>query len=151
MYKFSVLISNDLWFLKRRALYLTRALTIWELSEASRACLSQRAQGIQTYSGYLKGNISSHGKWLSQSFRWMPVGSRRGPSGPPADIKWKHRSAASLSLPRIHLIFAQIDIAKELCLCGSALFFPPFFFYVPEIPRKKAAYVCATEADLRGN
>lgn len=54
-----------------------------------------------------KASLTSHGKWLSQSFPWMPVASQ------PDIHRILNENIGRFSSRRNYLIFAKNDIAKE--------------------------------------
>lgn len=106
--------------------------------------VSQRATFRHSYCsgvGYLKGNIfalvtENDSRNLFAECR-LPAGS--GQAGLQRILN-ENIGGGSLSLSRIHLIFAQIDIAKEPCLRFSGpLFF--YFFYHLEVRDTECAHV----------
>jgi len=120
------------------ARYRVGLKTIGTNSRASRACLSQRARhpdfriAPQWAISKVTSPRSSHGKWLSQSFRWMPVGSRRGPNRPSADIKWKHRDGLSFASADPPNICTDRYRKRAVCAAPKQLFF--YFFHSLKIP-----------------
>lgn len=116
-------------------LYLTRALSRrFENYREQVERASTSARGIQTLyccgMGYLKGNIST--LVTGNDSRNLSAECRLAVGAGHADLQRilnENIETASLSLPRIHLIFAQIDIAKELSAAPNQLSsFPSFTF-----------------------
>jgi len=127
--------------------------TIGTNSRVSRACLSQRAASRLSYCssvGYLKGNIST--LVTGNDSRNLSAECRLAVSVDRIDLQRilnENIEMVSLSLPRIHLIFAQIDIAKELSAASNQLFF--YFFHPLKIPYIVRDHVRLTETKQNSN